>query len=189
MNIPFGQAAHVLLRHYDALRPQAGTDQPNQRFQREDLVELSRRDQVPDELRQAAGFLAQPEQFSRLDTAAGILPPDQFAGRLDVTAAASSRLSYPEAVELLAAHAHLVDNASGGEQDFLIHRGDMEAAAWRSDLPADCNEAAYYFLANPQDFERLSFAAGKGPRNDGLIGWEDLRAEQLTQFYSQNFAY
>lgn len=182
MELTFARAAHVLLTHYKAIQPDAGADQPDQRFDRNDLVELSARERVPSDLKAAAAYLAQPEHFDRLEVSAGIMPEDGYAGKLDVTVAASQRLDYDQAVDLLGAYGEQLD-AANGRLEGEFGRGELHSVLSQSDTPADLAEAACYFLAHPHQFDNLAFAARQGMPTDGKVGPADIRAAQMSRMY------
>ena len=193
-------AAHILLSNMSCLDRKTGGQEPDHSFNQHDLASLSHhvpRDQAQrmspllvDELKQAARLFANhPEEFARLDTAAGIMPPDGRAGRLDLTALASQSLSYEDSVHIVADNFPFLDQAAGlGSADYRFGRQDLEAAVHRDDTPTELREASYYLLSHPEQFERLGNTAGMGDPRDGYVGTHDIRSFLLHEQYAHLMA-
>lgn len=172
MDIKLARAAHTVLTHHNRLP----ADGPDARLSRTDLFDTFMFGNEPPDLASAAFTLHLPGNFQKLDTAAGIGPADGYVGRQDLIAAASQRLSYQEAVEIVAQHGPELDTAAGlGRPDGRFGREDL-AAVVQGDRDPALQEAAWFFLSHPQEYRVLENAARLGMPDDGYIGWQDVQS-------------
>jgi hypothetical protein len=185
VEIGYNRAAHILLTHFSKIEPRCGGQEPDGRFDQQDLLALSHRQDCPTDVKAAAEFFQDQEQFARLDTAAGILPADSYAGRLDLVAGATEQMESHEALNILCNYADFLIPA--GPSNPTLDRSGLNSILHHPETTPDLREAAYFYLSRPEEFQRLDTAAGLGLPADGRIGRQDLHAANRDAHFGLSY--